>query len=148
MVEVRDNAKGPPVSPRWDISQERAFIEGLLGQRFNFFLVFFSFVIGGALNFKGDALSQAGVLSLGTVICFFLMLPIRRAQQKLDLIISILLEDSEHPFTVIDRLARPGSSKRKLIGYYIPAFCFATLAVWTLFASVKISCRIGLQISN
>ena len=35
----------PPV---WDMSQERAFIETLLNQRFNFFLAFFSLVIVGA----------------------------------------------------------------------------------------------------
>ena len=130
MTDVRDNAKGTPVSPRWDISQERAFTETLLGQRFNYFLIFFSLVVAGAVNAK-DAVTQALVLSMGAAICFCLMLTIYRAQQKLDLIIGVLMKDSEHPVSVIDGLAK-GPSRRRLIGYYIPAFCSVMLAAWAL----------------
>ena len=117
MVEIRDNAKGTPVSLRWDLNQERAFTETLLGQRFNFFLIFFSLVIGGAVNAK-EPLTQALVLTLGAIICICLMLAIGRSQQKLDLIFEIIRRDEEHPFTFIDKLAR-GPRRRRLIGCVI-----------------------------
>jgi hypothetical protein len=114
----------------------------LLGQRFNFFLIFFSLVIAGAVNARDADITQAVVLSMGAVICFCLMLTINRAQQKLDLIIDIILRDPEHPITVVDGLAS-GPSRRRLIGYYVPAFCFVTLAGWTLFAWTVIAAKHG-----
>lgn len=48
-AELRDKT-----SPVWDMSQERAFIENLLGQRFNFFLVFFSLTVAGSVNAKAQ----------------------------------------------------------------------------------------------
>ena len=42
-----DKSKNP--ISNWDMSQERAFLENLLSQRFNFFLVFFSLVVAGVL---------------------------------------------------------------------------------------------------
>ena len=66
-VKVRNNDS---ISPRWDISQERAFIETLLGQRFNFFLVFFALISAGALNARGwPSWVQSAVLALGAIIC-------------------------------------------------------------------------------
>jgi hypothetical protein len=142
MMEVRDNAKGQTVSPRWDISQERAFMETLLGQRFNFLLVFFSLVMAGAVNSRESPFIQASVLSMGAIICFCLMLTINRSQQKLDLIIAIIMEDPHHPVTVINALAK-GPSRRRLIGYYVPAFCFVALASWALLACVLIASQAG-----
>ena len=46
-AEIRDSS-----GPVWDMSQERVFIETLLVQRLNFFLIFTGFVITGALNSK------------------------------------------------------------------------------------------------
>ena len=80
-AEYRDRT-----SPVWDMSQERVFIETLLNQRFNFFLIFFSLVLAGAINAKEQLHFQL-VLSLGTVICFLFASVLRRSQQKLDLII-------------------------------------------------------------
>jgi hypothetical protein len=142
MSNVRDNARGQPISPRWDISQETAFTETLLGQRFNFLLVFFSLVTGGAINARESPLVQASVLSMGGVICLCLMLAIHRAQQKLDLIIKVILQDPEHPVTVIDGMAT-GPSRRRLIGYYIPTFCFVSLACWALLEWAMIAAKHG-----
>jgi hypothetical protein len=79
---------------------------------------------------------------MGAIICFCLMLTIHRAQQMLDLIIGVILQDPEHPVTVIDGLAR-GPSRRRLIGYYVPAFCFVALAAWALFAWAVIAAERG-----
>lgn len=125
--KVRNNADEG--SPRWDISQERQFVETILGQRFNFFLVFFALICAGALNAREWAsYLQTSILTLGALICFALALAIMRAQHKLDLILAELGKDSRHPFTFIN--ARAGRwSMRWLIGYGVPVACTAALAI-------------------
>ena len=117
-------------TPRWDMSQERAFIENLLGQRFNFLLVFFSIVVAGSVQARELPLLQALVLTLGAGIVLCLTLVIARAQQKLDIILGLLFENQQHPARVANDRAR-GGSRRKLIGYVVPRICFCTLAIWT-----------------
>src|SRR5947209_7526815 len=63
---------------------------------------------------------------MGATILVCLTLAVFRAQHKLDLIFKIIIEDPKHPFTVIDKLAS-GPSRRRLIGYYVPALCSITL---------------------
>jgi len=125
--EERD--KLPPV---WDMSQERAFMENLLGQRFNFFLIFFSLVIAGALNARSQVHLNI-VLPLGNLICWLLSLVLFRSQRKLDLILKKLLADETHPASIIDMGAN-GISMRKLIGYVIPIICCSALTVGTILA--------------
>jgi phosphotransferase system glucose/maltose/N-acetylglucosamine-specific IIC component len=115
----------------WDLSQERAFIENLLGQRFNFLLIFFSIFVAGAVEARDSALLQACVLSLGAVISIFLVLAIRRAQEKLDLILDILFATRNHPVAVINKLATK-RSRRKLIGHLVPIICAGSLFIWSL----------------
>ena len=55
------------LSPVWDMSQERVFIENLLNQQFSFFLVVFSIVLAGALNSRAQFHLQI-VLSMGSVV--------------------------------------------------------------------------------
>jgi hypothetical protein len=76
-----DSSQRDSSSPVWDMSHERAFMETLLGQRFNFFLVFFSFVLAGALNSHTQRYFQL-ILSLGTIICWRLALVVIRTQQE------------------------------------------------------------------
>lgn len=71
-------------SPVWDMSQERAYIENLLAQRFNFFLVFFSIVMAGSVNAKTQHQLQI-VLGIGSAICILFALVLARSQEKLDL---------------------------------------------------------------
>jgi hypothetical protein len=113
-------------SPGWNMSQERAFLETLLGQRFNFFLVFFGLVVAGALNAKTQFYFQA-ILYLGTFICWCLACTLARSQQKLDLIIKELSRDSTHPVRIIDDRCGWIPSMRRMIGYVIPPVCCAAL---------------------
>ena len=78
MMEVRDNEKDGR-APRWDISQERALMQTLLGQRFNFLLVFFSIFVAGAVNARENPVLQASVLSLGALVALCLTSAIWRA---------------------------------------------------------------------
>lgn len=121
--EVLDNDKDKR-APRWDISQERAFVENLLGQRFNFLLLFFSIFVTGAVNAREAPVLQAIVLSLGAIIALFLALAIWRTQRKLDLILAHL--GKTHPASFTDGHLRSG---RHFIGFYIPPTCCAALNV-------------------
>ncbi len=130
-------------SPVWDMSQERAFIETLLVQRFNFFMIFFSLVIGGALNAKVQLHLQI-VLTLGAIICSLFASVLGRTQEKLDLILDDLFQDPSHPATIINNRARKTGSRRKLIGIWIPQLCALILilgAILSLFNIIKcVSC--------
>lgn len=112
------------------MSKEREYMENLLCQRFNFFLVFFGFIITGALEAK-TKLHIDLILTIGFVVEFLFMLVLRRTHDKLNLIIGKLADD--HPMKIIDREAGP-SSRRGLIGEAIPVFCTVTLLVGTAFA--------------
>jgi hypothetical protein len=119
-------------SPVWDMSQERAFTENLLGQRFNFFLVFFSLVIAGSINAKSQLHFQV-VLTIGAIICLLLARVLARTQKKLDLIIDDLITDPCHPIAIIDRRCGPGSVRRT-IGFHVPRLCCAVLVIGALLA--------------
>lgn len=114
-------------SPVWDMSQERAFIEILLNQRFNFFMVFFSVVLAGALNAKVQLYFQI-ILTLGAVVTASFAVLLTRSQEKLDLILQDLYSDATHPAAIINKRAK-GRSRRRLVGIWIPRFCVAVLVL-------------------
>ena len=136
--EFPDNENGTANgrAPRWDISQERAFLEALLGQRFNFLLVFFSIFIAGAVNIKNDrillpaVILQPAVLTLGAIIAFFLAWAILRTQKKLDVILENL--HPSHPHAIIERRMKLQTG-RYFVGYVIPWICFTALALWAAY---------------
>jgi hypothetical protein len=113
--------------PVWDMSQERAFMENLLNQRFNFFLVFSSLVIAGSLNAKEQRHLQL-VLTVGAVVCSLLMLTLLVAQCKLDIILGLLEGDESHPYGIVKRLAQMPSARR-IVGYIIPVLISLVLIV-------------------
>src|ERR1041385_7112222 len=113
-----DNSRDK-TTPRWDMSQERAFLENLLGQRFNFLLVFFSIFVAGGVQAREWPFLQACVVSIGAIISLCLMLAVGRTQEKLDIILGILLKDPSDPAAISNALAT-GKSRRKIIGYLAP----------------------------
>ena len=116
-------------SPVWDMSQERALNDTLLGQRFNFFIVFFSLVIAGAINAKTQQQLQL-ILAIGSVICILLALVVARTHTKLNITLAILSADPTHPFTIVDKNTRAGSKNWiNDIGLWIPRLCCAMLVV-------------------
>jgi hypothetical protein len=126
-------AERDKLSPVWDMSQERMFMENLLGQRFNFSVIFFSVVIAGSLNSKSRILT-ALVLSLGALISVLFTRVLARTQEKLDLIIADLLTDPSDPVSIIDARATKTASKRKIIGHTIPRVCCTVLIVYSLYS--------------
>ena len=91
-------------SPVWDMSQERAFMEQLMNQRINFFLILFVLIMTGTLNSKKQLFLQI-ILGCGSVLCTILMLGVFRATQKVNKIIKHLKKDDTHPISIIDKEA-------------------------------------------
>lgn len=132
-------------SPVWDMSQERAFMENLTNQRFNFFLIVFGFVINGAINSK-IIIFQKIILIFGTILCLMLALSIYRVHIKLKLILCALKKDNTHPVKIIDDELKSETesvkklipvkirSVRKLIGWQIPLMCTFCLFVMTIYS--------------
>ena len=120
----------------WDLSQERAFIENLLCQRFNFLLVFYSLVVAGAFTANSQRNFNI-VLTIGAIVSSMFALPIARAHHKLELILRHL--GTRHPARMTDVWASDLSlvptvmrpfvrySRRDVIGYWIPLLCAVSL---------------------
>lgn len=113
---------------QWDISKERAFIEGLVGQRFNFFLIFFSLVLNGFVNAKTH-LQLVVVLTAGAIVCSMIAYTLALAQWKLNRILTKL--PHQHPFHEISREVYDWSG-RDWIGYIIPIACSIALVIGAL----------------
>ncbi len=119
----------------WSKSDERVFIENLLCTRFNFFLVFFSLVIGGAIS-TSDQIYFKIILCLGVIIIIPFSLTIARAQKKLDVNLEELFSTEGHPVKIYNDLCR-GSfppSMRQWIGYWIPIICSLVLLIGAILA--------------
>ncbi len=129
-AELRDKN-----SPVWDMSQERVFIEQLLNQRFNFFLVIFSLVIAGCFNAKSQP-HLLTILIIGAIGTTLLASALARSQEKLDIILEDLSRDPSHPATIINSRSNARGSRRRLIGIWIPRLCCLTLITGALLASV------------
>jgi hypothetical protein len=124
-------------SPVWDMSQERVFIENLLHQQFGFFLVVFSIVLAGGLNSRIQFHLKV-VLTLGSIVIALLSTVLNRTEEKLDLILADLFTDPSHPATIINSRARPGGSRHRLIGVWVPRLCSALLIVAAVLAWLNI----------
>ena len=114
----------PKQKPDWTMSQEREFIETLVGQRFNFFLIFFSLVINGSVNARTQLNLQI-ILTIGMLVCWMIAYTLVVANMKLNLILGKL--DPDHPFRVIDDQVHV--TGRNWIGSRIPVFCSSILTL-------------------
>ena len=123
----------------WEMSQERQFIENLLCQRFNFFLVIYAAVIAGVLA-AGQQQHLRWILFLGTVLTTALAFTVFRADAKLTIILEDhLYKKSDHPAAIIDSAVKQKQwhrrffSVRRIVGLWTPCFCVLSLFVgWIL----------------
>jgi uncharacterized protein with PQ loop repeat len=125
-------------STSWDMSQERQFMENLLSQRFNFFLVVFTVVLTGAATAKTQT-KQTVILTLGFFLCLLVAITVYRIYAKLILVLQILHKTASHPVSIIakeikQRGLRGGLPANSLVGLYIPAFCVLILLIAALFS--------------
>ncbi|MFO0932929.1 MAG: hypothetical protein U1E39_09485 [Planctomycetota bacterium] len=117
----------------WDLSQERAFIENLLCQRFNFLLVLFAVVVAAAAATQA-LVWQVCILGAGAVMCGLVGLTVYRSHVKLDLILSRLKKMPGHAVAVIEQDAkalgcRALFSVRPILGVFVPILCACLLFV-------------------
>jgi hypothetical protein len=121
----------------WDMSQEHQFIENLLSQRFNFFLVIFTVVLTGAATANTQS-KQTAILVLGFFLCFLVALTVYRIYAKLILILQMLRKTKSHPVAIIgeeikqQRGFKGGFPANPLVGFYIPALCVLILGIAAL----------------
>ncbi|MFC1525887.1 hypothetical protein ACFL6X_03635 [Candidatus Latescibacterota bacterium] len=118
----------------WDMTQERVFLEQLVGQRSNFLLVFYSLVIAGAVSSRQQIHLQC-ILLLGFFITLLTSLSVYRAHRKSDLAIRRLFKTTGHPAATINDLCnklpllKRGFSARWAAGWVIPLICTLSLLV-------------------
>ena len=117
------------------MSKEREFMEKLVCQRFNYFLVFFAIIIASAVNAKTQLHFQL-ILSIGTIISSLIACTIWSANYVLNEIFNnfIWVETSIHPAKKLKGLINYRANMRNFIGYYIPIFCCILLAVGSIFS--------------
>jgi hypothetical protein len=126
----------------WDMSQERAFIENLFCQRFNFFIVIFSLVIAGAASANTQTKLSA-ILSIGFVLCLLVALTIYRIYVKLIWILKELHQLKGHPVEAssvgIKKLKMPKLFRVNwIIGWCVPVLCCLILLVGTILSTMCI----------
>jgi hypothetical protein len=123
-LSSEDRDSKPPV---WDMSQERVLMEQNLAQRFNFFLLFFALVIGGALNAREQLHFQV-VLTLGAFISGVLTAALSRTATRLNAVLENLRTDPTHPYTIISTTVGD-RGVRKWLWQYLPRACFGCLVI-------------------
>lgn len=133
----------------WNISDERQFIENLLYQRVNFFIVFYSLILAGALSAHSQSHLKM-VLVLGTIVSVLFTVSIYLLQHKLEALINIVRGDAHHPAAIVYEEIRKSKRKRwftvlhekgidrKLIGYYVPGICSLSLLLGAYLSIVEV----------
>ena len=112
-----------------NLRDERNHVEGILNQRFNFFIVILGFIVAAIPSVKN--LTQLAIAFVaGTLIEIILTFSMGRAQRRLDINIEMLKKEDE----IIGEIDRRANEKkkgckidnlytcsfRKWIGYYTP----------------------------
>jgi hypothetical protein len=108
------------------MSKEREFIENLVEQRFNFFVLFFTLIMSGVVGARYEIHFKVA-LGMGALVSWMITYTLIIANWKLNCILRKLPKD--HPFHIVDREVH--LSGRNWIGYWIPIVCssFLTFAL-------------------
>ena len=126
----------------WNIYQERAFIENLLCQRFNFFILLFSLIITSAATVKSDNMLLFNIIVIsGILLCSCVGITIIRIYSKLDVILKMIYKyESPAMFKEIQDEANKYKfsfvNVNSLIGFYIPVSCVFILIVLLILMNV------------
>jgi hypothetical protein len=135
-VTDMSNEKPNKAETTWTMSQERQFMETILYQRFNFFLIFFSLIIAGSINSK-DQCQLCIVLTIGTVVCWLIAGTLWRSQRKLNIALGELFKNTSHPARIIRDIGG-GFPALNIIGYCLPVICSVILTTGAVLAFAKV----------
>lgn len=124
-----------------ELNGERIFLENLLQQRFNFFIVTFSLIM--AAGTAADSPSQLDfVLSVGFSLCLLHGFCVYRVFVKVDAALRLLHDFKERS---MDKVAQFATQKwplsfrvNDLMGYVIPLFSLAVIALWAVLANMRV----------
>ena len=122
------------IMSKWDMYCERSFIENLLCQRFNFFVLSFSLIMTSAFSVKSIILFRITICS-GIIICVLLWVTIYRIYTKLDTILKLIYKYDENSiFHIIQERVKsdyPFSfhNMNRIIGIVIPLICIFVLII-------------------
>jgi len=119
-----------------DLRHERDHLENLVCQRFNFFLLFLSLIILGAVTTSKQLHFQV-VLWFGAIISILLALTINRAGRKLDIILDRLFAGTANAIGWVNGQAG-GHSVRHLVSAIIPALCCLALLAAAILAALHV----------
>jgi hypothetical protein len=126
----------------WDINQERMFMENLLAQRFNFFLVTFSLFLGGAASANSQLKLQL-LLLCGLILCLLMWATVYRIYIKVDITLKMCYEHEDQFLQEIARRTKQQGSVafigvNSLVGIWIPLTCVLMIAVVLVLSLVGI----------
>ena len=117
----------------WDMYQERAFMENLFCQRFNFFILTYALIITSSVTVTEQIMSKL-ILFSGLILCIMMWMTLYRIYVKLDIILIHLHHDKNNDvFTTVDRYIAGLPVYKKLIpmnsliGIYIPVLGILSL---------------------
>lgn len=126
----------------WDLSQERQFMENLVNNRFNYYMIYFGVILVYAFtcSTSTSVVDRCIILSYGSLISFAIAFGVHRVQVKLTHILRRLHKNQIHPVTLVSKAAarEPFGSHTAtwLIGSIIPfggSFVLLWLSVVQIF---------------
>ncbi|HBC3836587.1 hypothetical protein CGI59_13820 [Vibrio parahaemolyticus] len=120
----------------WSLSEERVFMENLLCQRFNFFLVLFGLFLAG--GFGANDQQKSLIFGIGFFVELMMWLMVYRAHVKHDWIMKYLYEQHEHPVAQVNEAVKAKGlinfiSVSKITGIVMPLSCTLILGVLALY---------------
>lgn len=127
----------PAARPEWTMSDERVLTLTLINQRINFFLVFFSAVVAGTFSARSQ-LQIDIILSIGVALCWVMTLVIFRTETRLQVVLSHILQDKDHPYTVSQRSVGMGRRVQPIMGFIVPSACSSLLTVGAILALLHV----------
>lgn len=136
---MKDSEKKEDIdsSLKWDMYQERSFIENLFCQRFNFFILAYTIFVMAACTVENE-ISIRIILFSGIIILFLLWLTLGRAYVKLFVVLKKIREN-EGVIPDIDKVVDSYPFIAKLVSvlpimtYIVPFTCIISLVILLIF---------------
>lgn len=127
----------------WTFYNERAFIENLFSERFNYLLIVYSLIVT-AFSTVQDKNNKLIILCLGFIVTSLISLTIYRIYIKLDITLKILHSlEKNHVFPIIQKETKAKGWKafknvNPLIGIIIPCFFVLSFIIGIILISTDI----------
>jgi hypothetical protein len=120
------------------LDDERKYIEELLNDRFNFFMLFFSIIAAGAAATTSQVLFR-WILTIGSLVSWFLAMTIYRCFYKQRLLWHLLEETNKNHAAIWAHAQAKGRrmslfSVIWILGWFIPMVCTISISIAAMLA--------------